>query len=528
MGNSEAEQRRVTAAVAEFLRTPPAGTPPEVLELLSGVRGDPPLPPLAPRLFFEAVEQAPVAISITDLNANILYANRAFAEVTGHAPGEVIGRNESILSDQRTPAIIYRTLWGRIRQQKPWSGFLVNRRRDGERYVAELTVAPVIGADSAATHYLGMHRDVTETIRLQRQVQNQKALIGSVVDTAPVVMAVLDPAGRVVLHNRSYARLAASLPGGDPAGLFSAALKEAIETEQEVRIDAGGGSGPRWFTCSGTRFRESDTEVGAFFESRRVDYLLLVAHEVTRQKRQQEALRMGALRTLLAEEELNHGLRETIAGALYQLERPLNLLNAALGMLGRRSEGADAPLLDVLSRVREEGQQAVDTLRSCVPEAPEEPLAPVNLNALVHDVLMVSTERMLAEGVTVEWRPTPVLPSLNGRERRLRAALKQVIDNAIDASTVGGRSRRELEITTGTDGDWTLLTVDDSGPGIPPELRLRVFEPFFTTKTIGGGRTGMGLPLVQEVANEHGGSVEIDDAPRGGCRVRVRIPARSV
>ena len=69
-----------------------------------------------------------------------------------------------------------------------------------------------------------------------------------------------------------------------------------------------------------------------------------------------------------------------------------------------------------------------------------------------------------------------------------------------------------------------LLTISDSGPGIPVELRERVFEPFFTTKTRG---TGLGLPTAKRIVEAHGGEIAIAGAPRTGTMVRVVLPRRS-
>ncbi|MFP4244311.1 MAG: nitrogen fixation negative regulator NifL, partial [Ectothiorhodospira sp.] len=193
-----------------------------------GAEEEPPLQvhgqTLPARLFFEAVEQSSMAISITDARARILYANPAFTRVTGYTAPEVIGRNESILSDRHTPELVYETLWGRLRQLQPWTGRLVNRRRDGSRYLAELSIAPVLDTEGRPSHYLGMHRDITEVHRLEQQVRNQKALIESVVDAEPVAIALLDTGGRVVLDNQEYKKLAGDLRGREPARVFLEAL----------------------------------------------------------------------------------------------------------------------------------------------------------------------------------------------------------------------------------------------------------------------------------------------------------------
>src|SRR4030066_2367456 len=118
------------------------------------------------QVFRQVVEQAALAISITDADARILYANPTFERVTGYSQVEVAGHNESILSYRVTPKIVYETLWAQLKRQRPWNGLLVNRRRDGSRYLADLTISPVVDENGNTTHYLGMHRDVTEVPRL--------------------------------------------------------------------------------------------------------------------------------------------------------------------------------------------------------------------------------------------------------------------------------------------------------------------------------------------------------------------------
>lgn len=525
-------------ALRAFLASPPEGTPSGMIETLGeAVRTGRSL--LPPRLFFEAVEQSSIAISIADLNANILYANPVFGRVTGYVPEEVVGKNESILSDKKTPRIVYETLWGRLLQRKPWSGVLVNRRKDGTCYLAELTIAPVLNAAGKTTHYLGMHRDVTEVHRLEQKVRNQKTLIESVVDAAPVVIALLDDAGRVVLDNQAYKKLAGDMRGREPASEFLAALREPLGedfekasagergfVDYEVSFDPGSSGEPRWFACSGTWFRERDGSADNFFEVRKKCYLLLVAKEITALKRQQEEIRMNALRALLAEEELVQGLRETLAGATYQMQGPVNLIAAAVGMQQRRTKGSDDsdPLHPVLRQALAAGQEALDTLRASMPKEMEEPVVPVNLNQLLREVLAISTDRLLAGGVVVEWQPSPMLPALLGREGQLRGMFKQLVDNALDAIDEHGKEARELRMWTKAENGLINVFIEDTGPGIPEELRLKIFEPFFTTKGATGRRAGMGLAMVQEVVNQHAGTIEIDPKYTEGCRVSVQLP----
>jgi signal transduction histidine kinase len=68
------------------------------------------------------------------------------------------------------------------------------------------------------------------------------------------------------------------------------------------------------------------------------------------------------------------------------------------------------------------------------------------------------------------------------------------------------------------------VVIEDSGPGIPEEMRVKVFEPFYSTKGKGGKRAGMGLVMVQQVVNEHNGNITIQTPEKGGCRITLELP----
>lgn len=484
--------------------------------------------------FLLAVEQAALAISITDVNAHILYANQAFERVTGYPAAEVIGHSEAILSYKITPKLVYETMWAQLLRQRSWNGLLINRRRDGSRYLADLTITPVIDAAGRTTHYLGMHRDVTEMHRLGRQVQNQKALIESVVDAAPVAIVLLDEDERVILDNQDYKKLIGDL-GREPAAAMLAAVRAKMGerfTElsrgnkgfqgQEVRFDLP--QETRWFVCAGTWFEEQDTSADAFYEPTHKHYLLLTMHEVTALKRQEEALRVNALRTILAEQERIQSLRETLSAAAYQLEGPFNMIAAAVNMLERRGDNGGDPLTASLAEALKSGQAALETLRACAPGGAIEAIQPLNLNALLHDVLRLLTQRMLVDGVVVEWQPVAELPPVQGRPSELATLFKHLLENALDAIHESRRSGREIRIDTELRADSIEVAISDTGPGIPPEWQLKAFEPFFTTKGGDHQHIGMGLAMAQDIVSRHGGVIAIDPAYVGGCRISVQLP----
>ncbi len=497
----------------------------------------PPTTPLPPQVFRQAVEQAALAISITDGKARILYANPAFQRATGYKAEELAGENQSMLSYKMTPKIVYETLWAQLKRQRAWNGLLVNRRKDGSRYLADLTITPVLDEMGNTTHYLGMHRDVTEMHHLERQVHNQKHLIESVVDAAQVAIALLDDSERVVLDNQEYKKLIGDL-GREPAQTLLAALRENLGPEfakagasgrgfagHELRFDRPGRE-PRWFSCAGSWIEELDSSADAFYAPTMRKYLLLVVQDVTAIKANEETIRVNGLRALLAEQERIQSLREALSGAIYQLEGPLNMVAAASRMLERRPD-AEQPdfLAAVLHEAMDKGQEVLATLRGCVPDETREAPQSVNLNALLQDVLRLHTPRLLADGVVVEWQPAAALPNLNGRPTQLYSLFKQLVENALDAIHESRGERRELRLTTLAVDDRLEVLIEDSGPGVPEEWRLKVFEPYFTTKGAQQQHIGMGLAMAQDIVMHHGGLINLEPGPGGGCRVRVQFPA---
>lgn len=494
---------------------------------------------LAEEVFFQAVEHCPVAVSITDLKANILYVNRAFTQVTGYSEDEVIGSNESILSNHTTPRIVYQALWGRLAQQKSWTGMLLNRRKDKRLYLAELTVAPVIDEHGETIYYLGMHRDGSDVHELEQRVLNQKLMIEAVVNAVPSAVVVLDEFSRIVSSNPSYRSLSEELAPDQPLeagiqvvrGALGDTFVQLVEDKRsfdskEFSLELGK-SQTSWYSCFGTSIEIQGEKADGFFDQSIRHYVLLMISDISDIRRRQEEVHLNALKALMAEEDLVQGMRETVNGAIHQLQGPVNLMATAISMLQRRNDERDASLLAALEDALASGREALTNMSDSLPPPIEEMKKPVNINELVREAMALTTGALLANGVTVEWQPSLQLPSVVGRERRLRSMFKQLLDNAVEAMSDRSVRRRELIVRTLEEKDGVTCEIQDSGPGIAPEFIVKVFEPFYSTKTGRPGCRGMGLPMVHEIVSDHAGTVRIDTQCTSGCRILIHLPVNA-
>jgi two-component system NtrC family sensor kinase len=103
----------------------------------------------------------------------------------------------------------------------------------------------------------------------------------------------------------------------------------------------------------------------------------------------------------------------------------------------------------------------------------------------------------------------------------LNQVLLNLIANSIDA--IEGTGTVRIGAGASEAGDAFVITIADTGPGIPPDLRERVLEPFFTTKPVGQG-TGLGLSIAFSIVKKHGGTLALEDAPGGGALATITVP----
>ncbi len=124
----------------------------------------------------QAVDQAGEAIFITNIDGIIQYVNPAFEQLTGYGRDEAIGNTPSLIKSGHHEPQLYEDLWSALRAGQVWRGHLINKRRDGTPIELESTISPVRAADGNITHYVSVNRDVTNEMRLERQLRQSQKL----------------------------------------------------------------------------------------------------------------------------------------------------------------------------------------------------------------------------------------------------------------------------------------------------------------------------------------------------------------
>jgi two-component system NtrC family sensor kinase len=143
----------------------------------------------------------------------------------------------------------------------------------------------------------------------------------------------------------------------------------------------------------------------------------------------------------------------------------------------------------------------------------------VDLNAVVREAVELLAYQLRVGGVEVALDLAPDLPALWADAHQLQQVLVNLVTNAEQAMRESQPQRRLTITTRSVPGAPRVeLSVADTGPGVPPEIRSRIFEPFFTTKAPGQG-TGLGLSLCHGIVEEHRGTIRVEGAGAGAVFV---------
>lgn len=230
-----------------------------------------------------------------------------------------------------------------------------------------------------------------------------------------------------------------------------------------------------------------------------------------------------SIRNQLVQNERLAVMGRLLASVSHELNNPLQAIQNALFLL-KEEKGISIQGRNDLEIVLAESERMaglIERLRDTYRPAQAEDLQPANLNNIIEDVCALLATHLRKNEVAFEFHPDQELPVVSAQPDQIRQVVLNLLVNAVDAMPSGGK------LTTSTaflkDSQEVLLSVCDTGMGIPPAILPIIFDPFVTNKKRG---TGIGLTISHDIIVKHGGRITAENNPGGGgATFKIWLPA---
>jgi len=415
--------------------------------------------------------------------------------------------------------------------------------KDGSRLQALLVVEPVRGAEGAIEGFAATVGDPADQQQSETALaegeQTFRMLVQGVIDYA---IYMIDPQGYITNWNLGGERIkgyaADEIVGrhfsqfytdedraaGTPARTLAIAAKEGRYEGEGWRVRKDGSR--FWAGVVIDRILDSEGKLLGFAK---------ITRDMTEKQHAQEALEQA--RAALVQAQKMEAVGQLTGGVAHDFNNLLTVITNSLDLLESRvrSDTQTRRIIDSAQRAAERGARLTEQLLAF---SRRQPLRPEihNINALIEGFEAV-LRRACPEPIEFEVKLDPRPLAANIDSPQFETGLLNLVVNARDAMPSGGTLRiSTCRKTIGAaaakrmsdiaPGDFVVVSIADTGEGMPPDVVNRAFEPFFTTKEVGKG-TGLGLSQVYGFVTQSGGHVAIDSTPGSGTTVSLYLPAVS-
>ena len=350
----------------------------------------------------------------------------------------------------------------------------------------------------------------------EAKAAHQAAMLDAIVENLPDLVFHIDLDGKILFANREGRFRAGAtwldLITPDDRAMVAAAI---------ATVSAGKPTGfESATTMDDGRVMWSSTRLAPVKQGAMVLGAVVISRDVSDKKQ-------AEMRLMLADRMASVGT--LAAGVAHEINNPLASVIANLDMaiqdVDQLASRVPLPvdLVDELHDARAASERVRQIVRDLkiFSRSEVDSRGPVDVEAVLESTLRMAWNeiRHRARIVKVYGRVAPV----DANESRLGQVFLNLIVNALQSIPEGQYDKNEIRVTTRADGDHVLVSIRDTGSGIPHDVRSRLFTPFFTTKPVGVG-TGLGLAISHRIVTAFGGTITFDSEVGKGTEFRVTLP----
>jgi len=471
-------------------------------------------------------------IAVRDLEGRIIFWNRGGKNTYGWAAEEAVGRIPQELLHSKYP-IPLKEIEATVLAEGAWEGELEQVTREGKPIVVASRWSLWRDDHGAPKAILVINRDITERKRDEEELRSLMERLSLATRSASIGIWDWDLLTNTTVWDDIHFEIFAipkvvPMPYEEflrrvyPEDLpkVQASLQRAIQGKTqdfvEFRILRPDGSIRHIFSAEGVVLDEHENVVR----------VVGTAMDVTERKRMEAQIEANKAQLMTSARLSALGM---MAGNIaHEINNPVGIIHAvASNLIDMAEQDKSVPLETVVRSakgIRETSERIAGIVRSLLQvsrEGSSDRFFTTPISKILNGTLDISRERFRANGVKLIVPAHVPEVSVSCREVRIAQVLLNLLQNAFDA-VVDQKDDRWVRLDVRSQDESVEISVIDSGPGIPEELKPRIMEPFFTTKPVGKG-TGLGLSLAKTIAEEHGGRLEFGEE-HGRTRFSLILP----
>lgn len=483
------------------------------------------------------LDSLPYRIMVVGLDKTITTVNRTFLKEFHYSRDQVIGKHcYDVKSGKNRPCknggigCFLEEHLEEIREKGIFSTFEEVVDDKGNTGFDVVTLAPIYDEQGNFVQILEASRDVTERVKLEKEVQKSRGFFEKVIQSSVDGIVVVDIRGNVLIFNEGMERLTGYsaneiIDRGHLSSFYN--IETARENMKKMRSEAYGPPGklnpigmsitshdgkeiPVTLSASIIAIDEKEIgSVGIFTDMR----------EFLKMRKELEEANIQ-----LVQSQKIASVGRMAAGVAHEINNPLSAIliytELLKDALGKDLQGLKdlQEIVDQTMRCKKIVSELLEFSRKSAGKS-----ASFGLEETINKCLSLLTSKANFQNITVTTKVEPGMPLMMGDISQIQQVFTNLFINAADA--MEGKGLLNIAIRFDHERSKFIVRVSDTGPGIPKKFKDKIFDIFFTSKPVGQG-TGLGLSISQNIIKLHGGNISFECPPGGGTVFIIEMPLK--
>lgn len=464
------------------------------------------------------------AVTITDINQNILYINTAHEKMFGHSAQELMGEKSAVLYPADDPSGVSGKIYEAI-LMVGWEGERLGLKKDGTAFPIYEKTSVIKDQEGEHIGIVSVIDDISSRKTLELALKESEERYRTFIETAKSAIIAVDEEANIILYNPAAEGLfeygTEEVRDKEFFMLFPEKHKDLVKDKHTLKngnkdsFEQGLMFESEGLSKSGREFPIEVSLSRCKIDGRSV--LTAIIFDITERKHMEAQLHQSSKLAAIG---------ELISGVTHEINNPLAVVIGYSEMmleepdLDEESKKAVESINREAERARKVIQNLLSFARKHNPEKEQ-----IQANDVLDTTLGLVSYELTKNKVNVIQNLNPDLPEIVADPNQLQQVFMNLIMNALHALEDSSDERNLTIISKIKDGrkDFLQLIFEDSGPGIPADILPKIFDPFYTSKPKGKG-TGLGLSVSFGIIKEHGGDIYAENTGSKGARFIIDLP----